>query len=259
MAALPRIVGGAVLSLAATRAGAQGASPAASPSGAAPTAGAPVTMAVVAGAVREGQWTYSARATANGQTQDFGTRTVALSRALNAEWLLVDAQQNPAATATDSITLAPGSLAAQRRALHATSPMGNVALAMTFAGDSAKGRMTLGGETRDIAIGAAHSALASDALLLVALPKLPLAEGWTGRAEFLNPIGGGVVPVTLRVTGSERVTVPAGPFDSWVVRADAGAVGGSTTYYVAKHGGVAKISVAVPQMGDAVVELTLTK
>lgn len=220
--------------------------------------GPPITLGTVGPSLREGVVTFSATATVNGQTQDFGVRSIALRRGPRDGWVVVDSQVNPAASAIDTLVLAPRTFATTRRALLAKSAMGDVRLALTFAGDSAKGEMQIGDEKRPLAVADAGSALASDALLILALGRLPLAAGWSARASLLNPVTGGVVPVVLRVSGEEQAVVPAGTLATWVVRADAGAAG-VTTYYVEKGGAVARILVSLPQMPGTTVELVRTK
>jgi hypothetical protein len=64
-----------------------------------------------------------------------------------------------------------------------------------------------------------------------------------------------VIPIDLRVTGSERVTVPAGSFESWVVSVrfrDQEA----RVYVSRDRGWVVKIS--MPMGEDAVWEQALT-
>lgn len=51
---------------------------------------------------------------------------------------------------------------------------------------------------------------------------LPLAAGYATRYEDVIPTTGAIVPVHLRVTGAETITVPAGTFPAWRVEIDFG-------------------------------------
>ena len=93
-------------------------------------------------------------------------------------------------------------------------------------------------------------------LLLLALSQLPLADGWTGRIDLMNPQNGSVIPLSLAVRRSEKVTVPAGAFDTWVVETTGAPA--TATFFVAKGGPVVRLVAAVPQVGGT-VESVLTK
>lgn len=60
--------------------------------------------------------------------------------------------------------------------------------------------------------------------LLAVLPALPLSHGWHGslyQVAFISqPDARKVAPLDIRVTGTERVTVPAGRFDCWRLAVD---------------------------------------
>ena len=53
--------------------------------------------------------------------------------------------------------------------------------------------------------------------LLLIVRALPLAQGYATRINSFLPVAGQMERVALQVRRSERVTVPAGPFDTWVV------------------------------------------
>ncbi len=53
--------------------------------------------------------------------------------------------------------------------------------------------------------------------LLLIMRALPLAQGYATRINSFLPVAGKMERVALQVRRSESVTVPAGPFDTWVV------------------------------------------
>ena len=53
--------------------------------------------------------------------------------------------------------------------------------------------------------------------LLLIMRALPLAQGYATRINSFLPIAGQMERVALQVRRSESVSVPAGPFDTWVV------------------------------------------
>ncbi|MDF1505436.1 hypothetical protein PYV61_20965, partial [Roseisolibacter sp. H3M3-2] len=224
---------------------------------AAPAAAPTVEIGQFAGGLKAGTWTWNARLNANGQTQDFGTRTVTLQKSKQAdEWMLLDAQTNSMMSMSDTLVLSAGDLGPVRRALKIDSPMGAMNLGLTYTADSVKGAVQAPGQSQTIAAKNVKGALSNDAVLLMTLGRLPLAAGWSGRLDLLNPATGATVPLTLRVSGNEKVTVPAGTFDTWVVEM----AGGPTpvSFYVAKDGPVVRTVQSVPQMGGT-MEAVLAK
>jgi hypothetical protein len=115
-------------------------------------------------------------------------------------------------------------------------------------GDSLSGRMTLDDVTgmRPIArrLPTAYAPFLSDALTPIYLSAVALSAKWQGSVTVL---GWAVIPkdvlhpVELRVTGEERVRVPAGTFDCW--RMTISYSGGVVDYWVRKSDGVAVRSI----------------
>jgi hypothetical protein len=129
-------------------------------------------------------------------------------------------------------------------------------------GDSLSGRMTLDDVTgmRPIAsrLRSAYAPFVSDALTPIYLAAVPLSATWQGS---LTVLGWAVIPkdvlhpVELRVTGEERVRVPAGTFDCW--RMTITYSGGVVDYWVRKSDGIAvrAVEANVPPGGKRTVTL----
>ena len=198
-------------------------------------------------------WAYTARARQGTQVQELGRRTLRVpSRAPG--WLVLLQEANQQMSSTDSLYLRPD-LTAERRAVRAQTPRGPMALTLGFRADSIIGVVEAAGMSQPVRVANPRGALASDAVILLALSKLPLAAGWRGSLDMLNPQTGGVIPFAMRVTRSESVTVPAGSYDAWVVEANAGPA--TTTFWVAKGGPVVKVVATVPDLPGAQIESTL--
>ena len=212
-----------------------------------------VAMDRVAASLEPVTWSYTARARQSGQVQELGTRTLRLTWR-PAGWLMLLNEQNAQMSSTDSLLLAPD-LSAERRVVRAQTPRGAMALTLAFGADSIVGTVDMAGQSQPVRVPNPRRALASDALILLALSRLPLAAGWQGTLEMVNAQTGGVIPFVMRVGRSESVTVPAGTFDAWVVDANAGAA--TTTFWVAKGGPVVRIVATVPQLPGAQIESTL--
>jgi hypothetical protein len=221
---------------------------------------APLALDKAAAAVRPGSWTYSSKLVSPSGEQGFGVRTISVASTTYGgapAWLLVDTQQNPMGSAADSLYVGRADLASVRRVTHIVAPMGEMVLWMDFTADSAKGELSAGGQKQPIAMENPRGAVVGDAAVLALLAALPLAEGWTATLPVLNPQLRGAARLTLAVHGAEKVTVPAGTFDAWVVQAESGPA--SATYYVAKGGPVVKVVAALPQLGSTTVETVLER
>lgn len=94
-----------------------------------------------------------------------------------------------------------------------------------FSGDSISGRMTTeGGDSRGVgrliaqSLAEKYAPFITEAIAPVLMRTVPLGPDWSGSFSI---VGWAVrkedvtFPLTLRVIGSERVTVPAGTFDCW--------------------------------------------
>jgi hypothetical protein len=175
-------------------------------------------------------------------------------------WLLLDQQATGALAGVDSLVIGARDLAPARRVTRVTLPEGTAVLTMRFTADSVTGRMEMGGQAQSIAMRNVAGTAASDGVLLLVLAGAPLSASYAGSLRVLDPQAGGVRPLTMRVTGRERVTVPAGTFDTWVVQVrvgDAAAPIGEATYYVADGGPVVRVRATSAQMGGSTLESVL--
>jgi hypothetical protein len=129
---------------------------------------------------------------------------------------------------SETLYVAQSDLRMLRRSVHVApySRFERINIQQLFHGDSVTGRMTTDGPS----IGAGRpiarrlrpelAPFLSDAFAPVALMAAPASATWAGSATLL---GWAVIdrdvftPIELRVTGEERITVPAGTFDCWRV------------------------------------------
>lgn len=236
-------------------AGAQGA--AAPGAGGPAAAGAAPAMVTAANAARlkPGRWTYVTRLMGAGPPNRLGFRTLELREATYGgapAWRLVDSRQLATVTLADTLYLSRSDLTPLHRAMHAPGSDATT----DFARDSI--RATFGGEE-----GEAHAALAAEPRVLANLYLLealvavsPLDAAWRGSARLaaIGRDGAGIVPIVLRTTGEERVPIPDGPADCWVLSLDVGK--GGQRLWVRKSDGVV-VKERIPVMGMANTELEL--
>lgn len=248
----------------AAQAGAPAPPSAAAPAGAPAAAPAsPLPLTDVARRLAPTSLSYRSSVTAEGQVQNTGTRTLRVANATEAgaaAWLLLDGQETPSLKGIDSLFVRATDLAPIRRATRVRLPDGEVVLDMRFTADSVVGSMRMGAQSQTIAMRNAPNTAASDGVLLLALANAPLAAGYVGGLATLDAQSRTVRPITLRVLGREKVTVPAGTYDAWVVKVNVGTAAepiGEATYYVANGGPVVRMVATSAQMGGARLESVL--
>jgi len=158
---------------------------------------------------------------------------------------------------SDSSMVSKGTLLLQKRIIH----QGPATIEVQFADNKATGTMSMNGQTRPISADLGGVLFADGAGANDAVAALPLAEGYTTTFRNFDIMAQQVKPRSLKVDGSEKVTVPAGTFDAWkVVITPAEGIGETTTLWVNKADRrVVRIMSVLPQMNGAVATAELVK
>jgi len=183
----------------------------------------------VPSAVRAGRWTYEARWITDGVfTSSQGQRTIARAASIHdgkPVWFMTESGR-------DTVLVDQASL----RPLRYVRPMRRHLLIQEFGRDSMvewfhggappnerhfQGSAALPGPAGSPLLVAWSSSV--DALV----QSLPLARGWQGSVYSINWLVysdrvPAFTPLDLRVTGSDRITVPAGTFDCWKLEVQEG-------------------------------------
>jgi len=221
---------------------------------------APVAPIVAAGdgaRLRGGRLEYALQAASDSGAVPLGTRVleiVAVSYGGGAAWVLSESRAGTAVTTSDSLYVTQGDLLPLRWVASA----GPARMAIEFGADSGRGLATGPSGRVPYSLpsrpGLVVTAGMAEALLRVA----PLRTGWEASGELViaDLSGARVVAVRLAVEGEERVRVPAGEFDSWVVamRGD----GIEHRWWVRRDGTAVKSAYLLPGPRLAVVEAVLT-
>jgi len=206
--------------------------------------------------LRPGTATYKGTLAAQGQTIPMDiTRTV---KDTAGTWVVTEATAMPMMTVNDEATIDKGTLLLRSRVIH----QGPATIVVAFADNKAAGKMTMNGQERPIAADLGGALFADGAGANDVVAALPLAEGYTTTYRNFDLMAQKVKPRQLKVTGSEKVTVPAGSFDAWKVEitpADGGS-GETTTLWVDKASRqVVKVSTIIPEMNGAIATAELVK
>jgi hypothetical protein len=145
-------------------------------------------------------------------------------------WTVTTAAEFPEGPVTDVSTLKKATLILQRESfthfLHVNQPWKPVAVSIRFTGNTVTGAMKyVSGQEKPVAVNLTGPAFADANSSDVKIGCLPLAEGYVTSFRYfdierlaLNPQAPDKEKLLhLKVVGTERVTVPAGTFDSYKV------------------------------------------
>ncbi|HEX9083701.1 MAG TPA: alpha/beta fold hydrolase [Gemmatimonadaceae bacterium] len=206
--------------------------------------------------LKPGTATYKGTLVVQGQTIPMDlVRTV---KDTAGTWVVTEVTTMPMLSANDEGTIDKGTLLLRRRVVH----QGPATVEVSFADNKATGKMTMNGQERPIAADLGGALFADGPGANDVVAALPLADGYATTYRNFDLMGQKVKPRQLKVTGSEKVTVPAGSFDAWKVEitpADGGS-GETTTLWVDKVSRqVVKVSSVIPEMNGAIATAELVK
>lgn len=212
-----------------------------------------------AAGLKAGQFVYQTTLERDAGTSILGTRTVTVSPATYAggpAWLVLETRTGDGIGAIDSLFADRLSL----RAVHWSSTLGEARLAAEFRGDTMYVGLTSPIGRRSITSTVPGGSLVSAGMLEMMLRLAPLETAWEDSTTTLSVSLGGhtVLPTRIAVIGDDRVRVPAGEFDCWVVAVHADPARG--LYWVTKHDPVVvRSALDVPALGGAQLVNALTR
>ena len=179
-----------------------------------------------------GTWKYKGTTEAPGDTRH-GALLSTYSITIKDEgdvWTVTTAAEFPDGPVTDVSTLEKGTLSLRNKSfrhfLHPDQPWKPVAVSLDFTGNKATGTMKyVGRPDKPVAVDLSGPPFADANSSDVKIGCLPLAQGYSTSFMYfdierfaLNPQGPDKEKLLqLKVIGMERVTVPAGTFDSYKV------------------------------------------
>jgi dipeptidyl aminopeptidase/acylaminoacyl peptidase len=214
-----------------------------------------VTVPKPASDLKPGTASYKANIEIGGQTIPMSiTREV---KEEGGQWAVTETAKTGMGDITDKTLLEKGTLIPSGRSIH----QGPVTVELQFKDGKATGTMTVNGQAKPVETALGGPLFADGAGGNLALAALPLAEGYAATYRNFDVQAQKAKLVQMKVAGAEKVTVPAGTFDSLkleVTSAEGGAE--KTTVWVdpATHQVLKTVSV-VPQMNGAVITSELTQ
>ena len=129
-------------------------------------------------------------------------------------WEATEIAETPNGTSTDTAILEKGTLAVLKRSMN----QGPVNVLLDFADGRATGKVINNNQEKSISAPLAGKLFADAAGSLQSIACLPLAEGFTLVYRNFDVLRQREKPMRLKVAGSEKIAVPAGTFDAFVVQ-----------------------------------------
>jgi hypothetical protein len=216
-------------------------------------------MRVDGGRLTPTQLVYETTLERDSGTAVLGYRSVTVSATTYAglpAWLLLETRFGDGIPATDSLFTTFTGLTP----MHWSAVQGSARLVTEFRSDTTFGGTSAPPGRRSIMAALPPGTIVSGAMLETMLRLLPLSITWEDSASVLSVSvsSNTTLPARLAVIGEDRVRVPAGTFDCWVVSVRADPARGM--YWVTKQDPiVVRSAIDVPSMGTAQLVSALTR
>jgi dienelactone hydrolase len=184
------------------------------------------------------------------------TRTVATAQYQGKKiWRIIDASSGMMGSSSDTVDIDAATLLSIRRAVD----QGGGGASLTFSADGVKGSMSGRGMNIPVDVKATGQVISESAGLEIPVGTLPLAEGYRASVQVFDLMTRKVRPMAIGVAGKEKVTTPAGTFETMVVNVTPtdGESGASKMWYTA-DGSLVRSEADLPAAmggGKAVTEL----
>jgi dipeptidyl aminopeptidase/acylaminoacyl peptidase len=173
----------------------------------------------------------------------------------NGRWVVTETAMTPMGEITDWTALEKGTLIPVERSVQ----QGPVSVKLAFKDGKATGTMSINGQEKPVAVDLGGALYADGAGAHLTLAALPLEEGYTTSYRNFDVQTQKVKPMQMKVAGAEKVTVPAGTFDSMKLEVSS-EEGGKTTIWVdPATRQVVKTVAVIPQMNGAVLTTELSQ
>ena len=215
------------------------------------TVAGPRRFRIPAAPLGPGQFTYQTTLEHGSGTSVIGTRMTTVSIASYGgvpAWLLTETKVGEGVNATDTLFAGLTDL----HPIHWSSALAGARLGAEFRGDTVYVATSAPPGRRSVVLSIPAGTLVNSSMLEAALRLLPLQTAWEDSTSSLSLSlsSSSVVPTRLSVIGEDRVRVPAGTYDCWVVAVHADP--GRGLYWVTKQNPiVVRSAIDVPSMGGA--------
>jgi hypothetical protein len=207
-----------------------------------------------------GRFVYDLTLERDASSTPLGVRTMSVQPATYAgaaAWLLTEERLGSGVPAADSLFTDVAAL----RPIHWSSNVGVARLSIEFRSDTAYGGTSGPPGRRSFVSGLPPGTIVNAAMLDATLRLLPLQTGWEDSTSTLSVSLSQAtsLPTQITVIGDDRVRVPAGEFDCWVVSVHAGDLGRGLYWVTKRDPIVVRSAVDVPRLGGATLVSALTR
>jgi hypothetical protein len=193
---------------------------------------------------------------------ELGAQAIAFTLAVeikeeNGAWKASETAKLPGGELSDITVLEKGSLVVTKRLVK----QGPTTMDIAIKGDQASGSVVMGEKSTPVAFATGGAVFADGAGAYDVIATLPLADGYSAVFRNADLQKQKTDLKQVKVTGVEKVTVPAGTFESFKCEiTSTSGEPGKTTVWIAKDGRkVVKVSAVLPQLNGAVMTSELVK
>ena len=199
--------------------------------------------------LQPGEYKYKAMIEISGQQIPLSVSTTIKED--GGAWTATDTFDTPNGPVVQVASLEKGTLIIRKLNVK----QGPLAIDLSFTDSKASGNMNMGGQDRAVAVDMGGPLFADGPAAKQSISCLPLAEGYTTTYRNFDVQQQKVKLLQLKVTGTEKVTVPAGTFDAYKVEISSADGGGDKETLWVTHDThkAVKESAVLPSMGGAVL------
>ena len=202
-----------------------------------------------------GASSYSVTIAMGGQSMKMeSTNTIAQA---GNTWIVTETLKTPQGEVVERGVVDKETLAVRSREIK----QGSNEISVAFDGGKASGKLSMGGQSKPIAVDLGGTPFADGAGAFPSIAALPLKEGFSTTFRNFDVMRQKGTIKQAKVTAVEDVTVPAGTFKAWKVEIASaeGDAGQQTVWIDTASRRVVKSSATLPQMGGAVATAELMK
>ncbi len=196
--------------------------------------------------LKPGMYTYKVMMDMAGQQTEM-TKSTEIS-AGETTWKILEKVQSPMGEISDESEVAKKTLLPSKRITKQAGAM----VELAYTSSQISGSMQMAGNTKAIQTDLETPVFADGGAAQI-LAMLPLTENYQTSFQNFDMLTQQVKTMVLKVTGTEKITVPAGSFDTYKVEVKpANGDAGGFTFWVTKDSMVVKETTIIPQMNATV-------
>jgi hypothetical protein len=203
--------------------------------------------------LKEGSYNYAFTMAAGGQSMKMEMKRDIKKE--NGKWAVTDAIKTPMGEMVEQSTLDPKSLACLTRKIK----QGPATIDLTYTPTEVNGSADMGtGQAKPVTIKLEHPIVIDGAGSDLVIGRLPLKENFSAVIEMVDVMSAQVKKYEIKYLGTEKVTVPAGSFDTYKVSMSQVDGGEKSTFWISSSDrNMIKVEAFVPQAGNATMTAEL--